>query len=186
MIEFTAREINRIAKIAKKEAAKRDKYEPQLISVYKMCEEYGVCEYFSQIRNRIYFEAEQNKELYQHILITPSNTQDINLTSTGLFLSLDVLAGYFPLNDMTELYKYWDKRDKCFELQFNYKQMLRARSKQQLKDMLEEITNREVTPEQQPGNEYNIRAIQDEIARRPSFGHLFRASGKDTNKEPIT
>jgi len=158
--------IAKIIKLAIKKANKSESHRSNVASIYKMCECYKRPEYFNQIVNRITREAEEYPELLNHIAVDPARTEDMLLDETGIFLLSDVLMGYFPDEDIIALHRHLRTKDKKQKNEYNMFQMLHSHSKEELTTLLRDIESKDVPPERQPGKEYAIKLLQDEISKR--------------------
>lgn len=156
----------KMIKLALKEAAKSKEPRRNTASIYKMCEYYKRPDYYNQIINRITREAEEYPELLDHISLDPERLEDILLDETGIFLLSDVLTGYFPDEDIKALFIHLRAEDKQQQGEYQILQMLHEQSKKALETLLKDTREKDVPPEQQPGKDYAIELLTDEISKR--------------------
>lgn len=162
----------KIIKLAIREAGKNKEPRPNTASIYKMCEYYKRPDYFNQIANRIAREAEEYPELLNHIAIDPDRPEDMLLDETGIFLLSDVLTGYFPDEDIKALFIHLRAEDKAQQTEYNITQMLHASPLEELTKLLNDTKGNEVPPEQQPGKDYAIELLTDEISKRKGITRI--------------
>jgi len=181
MKQITPQLINKLIKGSRRDAAKLDKYVPQTVSIFKLCNNYGTPEYFNQIRNRIMNEAEQYEQIFEHMLLDTDNLADILLDETGVFLLSDILMGYFPDDDILYLFRRLSVENKYGKSKHEFTHFLHEKSKKELKELLVEIAKKEVSADQKEGKEYSMKVLRDEIGRRP-IAKLFKFGNRTIEK----
>lgn len=172
MKQITSKHISKLIKGSRRDAAKQDKYVPQTVSILKLCNSYGTPEYFIQIRNRTLNEAEQHEQISEHMYLDTDNLADILLDETGVFLLSDILMGYFPDDDIMYLYRRLSMENKYGRSKHEFAHLLHGKSKKELKELLLEIAEKEVSTDQKEGKEYSIKVLRDEIGRRSATARL--------------
>lgn len=181
MKQITPKLINKLIKGSRGDAAKQDKYVPQTVSLFKLCNNYGTPEYFHQIRNRILNEAKQYEQIFEHMLLDTNNLADILLDETGVFLLSDILMGYFPDDDILYLHRRLSVENEYGRNEHEFTHLLHEKSKKELKELLLEIEKKEVSTDQIEGKEYAKKTLRDEIGRRP-IAKIFKFGNRTIEK----
>lgn len=121
----------RIRKAIMREIKERNKHIdeplPVNVSLKSMCrqfEEEGHPNYFLQIKNRILRECQTDTTLFQYVLLHPNKLDDIHLTTQGLDIFYDILAGYFNDQDIKAQYEYMELVDKQQHTEWKLKKIL--------------------------------------------------------------
>lgn len=118
------------------------------VSIRGMCDhevEKGKPNYFTQVRNRILRECEQDEELFEYVLLSPSDLEDIKLSTDALIMFSEILFSYFEEDQIINLYKYMRNLDKLEQNKFKLKAIIKTFSNDELIKVLPMLNENEDT-----------------------------------------
>lgn len=109
--------------VRKMKKSKPTGYIPHTVSIFKLCQKADKLQYFNQIRNRILRELEQHESMGDYVRFDPNNMADLFLDDDGVFIFCDILYGYFPEQDIIDLWKYTRDLNRYGKMEYDYEHL---------------------------------------------------------------